>query len=249
MPPPGPGYPGYGYQGPPAQPGQHPPNTGFPGQGVPYGAPPAPYPGGVYPHPGGRPPKKSRKGLWLLAGFLGFATVLALMIAVSVALEDPRDFENNVADTTELSVGECLTMGELAGELEVETVDCGYQGFHYAVAARMQTQNECGSEYVVFWYEERLYAGGRPRIEEVLCLASVYEQGFCYSEPPTDAPNALAKVSEIDCSRVPPQVPGGYTYFKVETKVAALPRCAEGQIDYFAPKPTPAGYCLTYFEP
>lgn len=248
MPPPGPGHPVYGFQGPPGQPGQHPPNAGFPGQGVPYGAP-APYPGGVYPpHPGGQPPKKSRKGLWLLAGLFGFATVLALMIAVSVALEDPSDFENNVADTTEVRVGDCLTVGELAGELEVETVDCGYRGFHYAVAARVQTRNGCGIEYAAFWYEERPYAGARPRIEEVLCLAQVYQQGLCYSEPPTDVPNPLAKVNEVDCSRVT-LVPGGTNYFKVETKVAAAPECTEGQVEYFAAKPTPAGYCLTYFEP
>lgn len=175
--------------------------------------------------------------------------MMALMIAVSVALEEPSDFENNVADTTEVEVGDCMTVGELAGELEVETVECGYRGFHYAVAERVQDRNDCGSGYSAFWYEERLYAGARPRIEEVLCLAPVYQQGLCYSEPPTDVPYASAKVREIDCSRVPPLVPGGTNYFKVDTKVAAAPGCVAGQIEYFAAKPTPTGYCLTYFEP
>lgn len=112
----------------------------------------------------------------------------------------------------------------------------------------MQTRNGCGTEYAAFWYEERPYAGARPRIAEVLCLAPVYRQGLCYSEPPTDVPNPLTKVNEVDCSRVT-LVPGGTNYFKVETKVAAAPECTEGQVEYFAAKPTPAGYCLTYFEP
>ncbi len=236
MPPTGPGYPGYGYQG---QPGPYPPNPGHPPQGAP---PPYPLPpqGGRYPQGplGPPPPKKSHTGLWITLGVLAFVVVGAV-IAGGVALVGNSD-GSIVHNADDVESGQCLEVTSGSDSLKAEKISCDTTDFHYVVASKSFTRFGCGLSYSTFWF-----AGNE---KEVLCLAQVFQAGKCYHLPESSGADttSLAQAREIDCGQPIPA--GEATNFKIETKESRDPDCPPGQGKYYVAEPKPTGYCVSLLE-
>ncbi|MCG7633295.1 hypothetical protein MHN80_13345 [Gordonia McavH-238-E] len=242
-----PGDPRYGPQ---PQPGQYPPQAGYPPPNqhygapppnqVPYGTPPpyqgGPMPGGMYPPgpPFPPPPKKKRTGLWVVLGVVGVLLLIVIAGGVARVLLSASQ-GGGISDVSDVEAGECIVVTAEPDTLKAKEVSCGDTDFHYVVAEKSITQGLCGANYSRYWVAGQ---------DGALCLAPVYQEGRCYYLPAATTGTALAEIREIECGA---PVSGG-TNIRVDTKASGEPECPDADGSYFADKPRPVGYCFSVIE-
>ncbi len=184
--------------------------------------------------------KKKRTWLWVSLGVVGLVVFAVGAFGLNRFMESlpssPRLF-----DSDDVAVGECIQVSPSDGYLSAERVPCATKDFHFVVADKVVNESNCGPEYSLFWF-----VNARPGTTEVLCVAQVYQQARCYYEPSAVGGNALGEIREIDCGR--PVLKPGATNFRVDTKISREPTCEPAQGQYYVPKPTPTGYCITLLD-
>ena len=232
--------------GPQPPPGQYPSHPGFQPPTQPYGAPPpygVPIPRGMYPPGPPFPPprKKKRTGLWLLLGAVVGLVVFAVGGLGLHRLGDSIPPSTVVVSSDDVSVGECVQVEARQASLVVKRASCSGSGFRYVVASVSVGKDICGPEYAKFWFSSKY-----PSANGALCLAEVLHPGSCYYISAATEGLAIAETREIDCAK--PVVIPGATNIRVNSKTAGKPTCPESQSEYFIPRPTPTGYCLTFLE-
>ncbi|WP_238423155.1 hypothetical protein [Gordonia sp. 'Campus'] len=186
------------------------------------------------------PRRKKRTWLWVSLGAVGLV-VFALGAFGVQRLVDSVPSSPRLFNSDDVAVGECIQVSVRDGYLDAERVSCRIKEFHLVVADKVVNEPDCGPEYSRYWF-----VNARPGTSLVLCVAQVYQQGRCYYEPSAVGGTSLAEIREIDCDK--PVLKPGATNFRVDTKISRKPTCDPGQGQYYVPKPTPAGYCISLLE-
>ncbi|ROZ89184.1 pyridine nucleotide-disulfide oxidoreductase [Gordonia sp. OPL2] len=180
-----------------------------------------------------------RRRRWQIArgvGLLFACVVFALLAACSVSIGTPA--KTPVEKTSDIAVGECLTIGEKAdddGKVRASKVDCDADGLTFYAASTVAVDGDCAGDNSA--------SLSFPDDPQKLCMTPNFANGACYQIPLPGG--QLVDYRESDCSAAPAATT---VIAEAVNRSDASVSCTDDQTAWVFTQPESIGYCLRAVE-
>ena len=174
-----------------------------------------------------------RRPLWqigrratVIVACLGFTALAACSFSIG---------SQTVEEASDIDVGECLQIGEEAGEGKVKATkeDCvGTEGLTFFAADKVGSDLECTADFT----STLTFSGG----DQKLCMTPNFATDTCYQIPLNGG--KLADYREVECSASPV---ASTVIAKTVSRGDGSISCPDDQTKWTFTQPASIGYCLT----